>query len=106
MEEKKQYLAPMGKVLNLIEAAGFKLEYHYDDLVFVDNTSFLFRFDMEAQNTVYLHFNADCSPEAMKRLSAFFTEQALKEEITVIISSRFQFEGTEGKEEIKILFKE
>jgi hypothetical protein len=102
MSETK--LVPMGKLLNLIESAGFKLEYHFDDLVFIDNTSLLFRFDLEKANTVYLHFNIDCTNEAQKRLSIFFTEQSTKEGLELSISRPFQFKQLEGKEEISIQF--
>jgi hypothetical protein len=105
MEEKTLHLVPMGKLLNMIEAGGFKLEYHFDDLVFIDNTSLLFRFDMEKANTVYLHFNVDCTNEAQNRLSIFFTEQSVKEGLELSISNPFQFEQIEGKEEINIVFK-
>jgi hypothetical protein len=98
-------LVPMGKLLNLIESAGFKLEYHFDDLVFIDNTSLLFRFDMTKENTVYLHFNVDCIPVTQKRLGTFFIEQSVKEGLELSVSNLFQFEQVDGKEEINIVFK-
>jgi hypothetical protein len=105
MDKKSLPLMPMGKLLNMVEAGGFKLEYHFDDLVFIDNTSLLFRFDMEKTNMVYLHFNVDCTNEARERLSIFFTDQSVKEGLELSVSSLFQFEQTEGKEEISITFK-
>jgi hypothetical protein len=95
----------MGKLLNLIESAGYKMEYHFDDLVFIDNTSLLFRFDLEKVDTVYLHFNADCTPGVQKRLEAFFAEQAVTEGLELLVAGPFQFEQIEGKEEINIQFK-
>jgi hypothetical protein len=105
MKEKKHYLVPMGKLLNLIEAGGFKLEYHYDDLVFINNTSLLFRFDTEKADTVYLHFNVDCAPEVQDRLAVFFMQQSAAEGLNLSLAGPFQFDQVEGKEEINIQFK-
>jgi hypothetical protein len=106
MEKKDTQLAPIGRLLNVIEAAGFKLEYQYDDLVFIDNTSLLFRFDQEKPDTVYLHFNVESEPTAQLRLTEFFSRQAKIEGITIKASSQFQFEQIKGEEEITITFKE
>lgn len=98
----KTKLVPMGKLLNLIEAAGFKLEYYFDDLVFIDNTSLLFRFDLEDYETIYLHFNIKCVAEVQKRLCSFFVEQANSEGLFLRVSESFRFD--EGNDEIKIVF--
>jgi hypothetical protein len=99
-------LMPIGRLLNVVEAAGFKIEYHYDDLVFINNTSLLFRFDRENPDTIYLHFNVECENLARERLTKFFTQKAKAEKITIATSTFFQFEQADGKEEFNIIFKE
>jgi hypothetical protein len=97
-------LVPMGKLLNLIESAGFKLEYHFDDLVFIDNTSLLFRFDIKDYETVYLHFNTECDTIAQAKLSPFLMKIACEESLKLKVSSNFKLEQKEGTEEIEVVF--
>lgn len=97
-------LVPMGKLLNLIETAGFKLEYHFDDLVFIDNTSLLFRFDLSDYETVYLHFNRECDTIAKAKLTPFLMKIAGDESLKLQVSSNFKLEQKEGTEEIQVVF--
>ena len=106
MDKKDFQLAPIGKLLNIVEAAGFNVKYYYDDLVFIDNTSLLFRFDKEKLDHIYLHFNTECEPGARKKIASFFLSKAKEEQITISQSSLFQLEQIEGKEEFNIVFKE
>jgi hypothetical protein len=99
-------LVPMGKLLNLIETAGYKMEYHFDDLVFIDNTSLLFRFDLEDYETVYLHFNTECNTISKAKLTVFLLKLAIEESIKLRLSSNFILQPKEGKEEFQVLFEE
>jgi hypothetical protein len=103
MEEKSLRLVPMGKLLNLIESAGFKLEYHFDDLVFIDNTSLLFRFDLVDYETVYLHFNTECDAMAKAKLIPFLMKIAQEELLQLEIASDFKLRQKEGKEELEVV---
>jgi hypothetical protein len=97
-------LVPMGKLLNLIETAGFKLEYHFDDLVFIDNTSLLFRFDMTDNETVYLHFNTECDAMAKAKLIPFLMKLAQEESLPLKLGNNFALKQKEGTEEIQVVF--
>jgi hypothetical protein len=99
-------LVPMGKLLNLIETAGYKMEYHFDDLVFIDNTSLLFRFDLEDYETVYLHFNNECNPSAKAKLIVFLLKIAIEESLKLSLSGSFSLQPKEGKEEFQVIFEE
>jgi len=98
-------LVPMGKLLNLIEAAGFNLEYHFDDLVFIDNTSLLFRFDKGFAEKVYVHFNVECEKKVSENLIAHLKEKSVKESLEVELAENFELSQVEGKEEIAVIFK-
>jgi hypothetical protein len=102
MSETK--LVPMGKLLNLIETAGFKMEYHFDDLVFIDNTSLLFRFDLEDYETVYLHFNHECDTVAKAKLIPFLVKIAQEELLQLKLASDFTLRQKEGAEEVEVVF--
>ena len=97
-------LVPMGKLLNVIETAGYKVEYHYDDLVFIDNTSIMFRFDLEDYETVHLHFNQECTVTAREKLTPFLMNIAKKERLKLAASTNFSVSQKEGTEELQITF--
>jgi len=101
---KESRLLPMGKLLNLIETAGFKVEYHFNDLVFIDNTSLLFRFDLTDYETVYLHFNTECEASAVVKLIPFLMKLAQVEKLPLKIGKDFCLRQIEGTEEIKVVF--
>jgi hypothetical protein len=97
-------LVPMGKLLNLIETAGYKMEYHFDDLVFIDNTSLLFRFDLVDYETVYLHFNTECEEMAKAKLIPFLMKLAQEESLALKLGNNFALKQKEGTEEIQVVF--
>ncbi|NLU37623.1 MAG: hypothetical protein GXX78_01875 [Bacteroidales bacterium] len=97
-------LVPMGKLLNLIETAGYKMEYHFDDLVFIDNTSLLFRFDLEDYETVHLHFNTECEATAVVKLIPFLMGLAQDEKLPLKLGSDFILRQKVGTEEIEVIF--
>ncbi len=97
-------LVPMGKLLNLIETAGYKMEYNYGDLVFIDNTSLLFRFDLEDYETVYLHFNSECDAIVKAKLIPFLMKLAQEESLTLKLATDFTLKQKEGTEEIEVAF--
>lgn len=95
-------LVPFGKLLNLIESAGYKLEYHYNDLVFINNNSFLFRFDTHDFETVYLHFNKECNLKTS--LNELFMKLAIEESVKLELSDEYIIEQVEDSENLKIEF--
>ena len=101
---KADKLVPIGKLLNVIETAGYKLKYHYEDLVFIDNTSLMFRFDLDDYETVHLHFNHDCAISAREKLTPFLMNLASKEKLKLAVSSNFSVRQKEGSEELQISF--
>lgn len=101
---KADKLVPMGKLLNVIETAGYKVEYHYEDLVFIDNTSMMFRFDLEDYETVHMHFNQECNLTAREKLTPFLMHIAKDEKLKLAVSSDFSVSQKEGTEELQITF--
>lgn len=100
----KSTLPPLGKLLNVIETLGYNITHQYDDLVFVDNTAFLFRFD-EDNDTIHLHFNIECDSDFKDKLSNKTIETAKNEGIDKLnCAADFKLEQKEGEEEIQIRF--
>ncbi len=104
--EQNIALRPLGKLMNLIESSGYQLEYQYEDLVFVNHTAFLFRFDEHDSNLVLVHFNEDCDQESKANLSEKLVSLAATEDVKLSISTDYQLKSEEGKEEVQIIFKE
>lgn len=99
-------LRPLGKLLNLIESNGFKVEYQHDDLVFIDNTAFLFRFDEINADQVHVHFNIDCAQPAKEKLADILLKSAKTEEVDLCLSNDFELKILEGeREEFQLIFK-
>lgn len=98
-------LRPFGKLLNLIESSGFSAEYLTDDLVFVNNTAFIFQFDEEDSECVFLRFNIDCKPDSKKSLSEKLIEKSKEEDVKLILGSDFEIKENEGEESFQLIFK-
>lgn len=99
-------LRPLGKLMNLIESSGFSIEYQHDDLVFVNNTAFLFRFDEENVSLINLHFNIECDTISKDRLSKKLLSLSKQEELNIVLSADFEIKNTNTeKEEFQIVFK-
>jgi hypothetical protein len=99
-------LLPLGKLLNVIESAGYTVEYQYNDLVFVDHTAFLFQFDMENPGFVMLRFNTECENEAKEGLTNVLMTNAKKEGVKLVIASDYTLENNTGTETFTLTFKE
>jgi len=101
----KPKLPPLGRLLNTIETLGYRVSHQYEDLIFVDNTAFLFRFN-DNNETIHLHFNVDCDKDFSRELEEKATGIAKKEGIAKLSrSSDFKIEQEEGTEEVKIIFQ-
>ena len=95
---------PLGKLMNVIEMAGYQLEYQYDDLVFINNTAFLFRFD-KVKEFVHLHFNTECRSEVKDRVSKKLLTLAKEEHLAMQTGTNFSISQKEESEEIEIKFE-
>lgn len=97
-------LRPFGKLMNLIEGVGYKIEYQYDDLVFVNNTALIFQFDAKSADHVLLRFNVECDADAKEKLGETLLEKSKEEDVKLVIAGDFKLEPVEGKEEFQISF--
>ena len=51
-------IKPLGKLKELVEAAGMGVSYAYEDLVFLDHNAFLLQFGDDGR-TVFIHTNSE-----------------------------------------------
>lgn len=103
--KNNNHLMPLGRLLNLIEEAGFTVEYQFEDLVFVDHTAFLFRFDQVRPETIYLHFNKECESKVKETLESLLRSKARTEHLQLELSHSYTLQQVEGTEEFRIVFE-
>jgi len=95
------------KTRRIIESAThLEISWAYEDIVFVEHTAFLIRFDRENTHKIYCYFNTDCP----KTESLFIFKQLVKaadvEGMIIINSGTFSLSDSKKKEEIQIKFHE
>ena len=105
-KKEKMPFRPLGKVLNLVNSIGLDVNHFYDDLVFVNNNSFILRYSGKDESLVYIHFNVECPDEDSEKIFSALLKEAKKEKIKIEESSKITLEQIEGKEELLIKFLE
>ncbi len=98
-------MRPLGRLINLIEASGYRVQHHYDDMVFVEHTAFFFRFDNDMVDRIHVHFNIECHQEAKDVIRESLMARAGDEDLELIVSDDFRFlEPDTANEKLKIAF--
>lgn len=97
-------LPPLGRVMNWLDGAGFSVSYTYEDLVFVESNAFLVRFDQQKPETIYVHFNIDCSKSKMVDLERSLKHEARRHQLKAVRDSNFAL-SQKSDEEIDIRFE-
>ncbi|MBN1119077.1 MAG: hypothetical protein JXA77_17840 [Bacteroidales bacterium] len=99
-------LRPFGIVKEIIEELGAEISYYYDDLIFVDNNTFLLCFDDAKQNNLKLYLNTDCEKGMAKKIRTAISGAAASREFKITDLGFFELIPKEGSEEIDIVFKD
>ena len=58
-------LKPLGIVKEIVESAGMRISYAYDDLVFIEHNAYLLRFTDES-NELVVHVNNEADKSAIQ----------------------------------------
>lgn len=95
----------LGKIKQIVEeATGLDITHVFDDLVFVENSAFLIRFDHRNFNQFYLHFHRDCGDPYRKDLLNEMEAAAQGNGMKCLPEKDFTMEQIPGKEEVRITF--
>jgi len=98
-------LRPLGRLRQAVEeATGLDITHVHEDLVFIEYAAFMFRFDLEDPDKVYLHFNRDCEAGARQQFAKALLERAKENQLVFLSSDDYELSQIEGKEEIEIKF--
>ncbi len=95
---------PLGKLKNVIEHLDVDISHTYEDLVFLEHTAYIIRFDDKVYQNLYLHFNEECPDNDAKEIFENFKIQASKEGFHSSLDQKFKLEQVEGKEELRLEF--
>ncbi len=94
----------LGKVRNIVEAMGIDITHVHEDIVFVEHTAFILRFDDECDSNLMLHFNVECEKAEKKGIMSKANAAAGIEGYTITQDKDFKLEEVEGKEEVRLVF--
>lgn len=95
----------LGKLRQIVEeAVGLDVTHIFEDLVFVEMSAFLLRFDDTDFQHFFVYFSHECEREARKYLWAALSQTAKKHGMDCRDEGSFRLQGTEGREEVTITF--
>jgi hypothetical protein len=97
----------LGKVKQIIEeGCGLDICHFYDDIVLVEHSPFLIRFDNTDSRYFHLYFNRDCSRENREKLFRKLQRASAANGMRCTDSGSFSQEQMPDQEEIEISFYE
>lgn len=89
-------LKPLGKVKEIIEEAGMKLSYAYDDLVFLEHNAFLLQFTPRPDELL-IHINSEAESETIFDEIASLQKTAERHKMFFLKGSYYCLEQTEDQ---------
>ncbi len=96
------HFRPLGIAKDIIQAAGLRVSYTYNDLVFTEDNSVIFQFDDKNKKTLGFFINVTCDSSASDRIGKQLHDAAAEREYTIIQSGEFEMEKKKGSEETEI----
>ncbi len=95
---------PLGQLKNVIENLDVDISHTYEDLVFLEHTAYIIRFDDKIYNRLYIHFNEECPENDAKDIFADFKKKAEAEGFDAILDKKFKMEADEENEQLRLEF--
>ena len=93
---------PIGMVKDIIQAAGLRVSYSYDDLIFTEDNSIIFQFDSKDKKNFKFYINTACETSASDKLEKRLDDAAKEAGYTVTKSGEFEIEKQKGSDETEI----
>jgi predicted nucleotidyltransferase len=95
------------KTRRIIEKAmHLEITWAYEDIVFVEHSAFLIRFDKENTTKLHCYFNTDCPKMESKFIYKCLVKAADEEAMSITNSGTFTLLEGKGKDEIQVKFLE
>ena len=99
-------LRPLGLVKEMLNKCGLEITYAYDDLVFVEHSLFIVRFNDETPSLIELFFNKDCEEKNKKEILDKLKKESKGTDISPNYRGTFKLEEDKKNENLKITFLE
>lgn len=92
-------IKPIGMVKEIIQTAGLKVSYTYDDLLFTEDNSVIFQFDSKDKKNLRFYVNNTCGTSTSVKLEKRLDDAAKEAGYTVTKSGEFEIEKKKGSDE-------
>ena len=92
----------IGVVKDIIQAAGLRVSYSYDDLLFTEDNSVIFQFDSKNKKNLRFYVNKACDDSLSGRLEKRLDDSAKELDYTVTKSGEYEMEKRQGMDETEI----
>src|SRR5512138_1076908 len=99
-------IRPIGIVREIINESGLEITYAYDDLLFIENSILIIKFDDDDPSKIGIYFSVDCDEMTGKDLFAKIKKSSLLRKMTAESLGKFRMEEDAGNEIINIEFIE
>lgn len=100
--EKRMPFPDLGTLMELVEEMGFAVSHVYEDLVFVNNTAFLFQF--VGEKSLALFFNRDCPAAEAEHLEKEICSRSAAHGLAIHCQGTFDLKQKEGEENLELSF--
>jgi len=95
----------IGKLRQIVEeATTLEITHIHDDLVFVEHSALLLRFDDTDFDNFFLYFNPECNPSDKQKLIDGLTSTAISTGMRCTPAGQFKLSQVPDKEEVLIEF--
>ena len=97
----------LGKVRQIVEESlGLEVTYFYEDLVMVEHSPFIIRFDQEETDLFHVYFNQDCAEPDRATLFSRLSDSAARNGLRCVRTGSFRQNPVAGKEAMELQFYE
>ncbi len=90
----------------ILNGTGLEITWAYDDIVFVEHSAYLIRFNDDNTKELLCYFSNDCEPMDQRYILSQLKMAAETEKMTIRHAGNFSFVDHDGEDEIQIAFEE
>lgn len=90
----------------ILNGTGLEITWAYDDIVFVEHSAYLVKFNDDNTRELLIYFSTDCEPMDQRYILSQLKIAADNEEMTIRHAGSFTFLDHDGQDEIQIRFEE
>ncbi|MBN1499670.1 MAG: hypothetical protein JW982_05935 [Spirochaetes bacterium] len=100
-------LIPLGEVSKSLEEIGYEVTYAYNDLVFIEHSPFILRFDLEDVRTVHFYAHNSFDETEKNKYFSDVNDKLNKSSFKIIMSGTFELmESRKEDNNIDVIFYE